>query len=702
MFVIRFFQTLIVVVLLISSAWAAPSGPVVVSSPDGSLKTTIFVNGDGELSYKVDRKDQSVLQASTLGFQFRDVPTVGSNCEIVREQERKIRETWHPLWGENKTIVNNCNETTVFITHKNGAPDAAVTFRVFNDGLGFRTRIEPQDGFKDYELLAENTNFVFPADHTAWWIPDNWDTYESIYSQTPITKIGQVSHPLNPSHTHGAARGDAPHGCNTPVTLSTSNGLYLALHEANLTDYAGMTLVPREGASPTLKSQLVPWPDGVKVRGEAPFLTPWRTVQVADTPGGLIESSLILNLNEPNKLSQVENIRPMKLLGVWWSMHLGAETWGMEGGRHGATTENVKRYLDFAADNGFDGVLVEGWNTGWESWYKDDNFDFTTPYEDFDLPEITAYAKKRGVELVGHLETGGQIESFEKRLDATLDQYKKYGVTSVKTGYAGQIRPAGQYHHGQWMVRHYRKVLTEAAERGITLNAHEPIKDTGLRRTYPNMMTREGVRGMEWNAWSRGNPPEHTVNLAFTRMLAGPLDYTPGIFDITFANTGDEYRFWNKIDGLETKGRLHSTLARQLALFVVLYSPIQMASDLPENYEGHPAFQFLREVPVDWDESKVVNGKLGDYVTLARRQGNDWFIGSITDENAREFSLPLTFAKPGKYEVVIYADGKDADFQSNPTDYQISKIKVNTRQKKSLKVRLAPGGGAAIVMRKVD
>lgn len=670
-----------------------------VNSPDGRLQVQVYVRPDGQLAYQAFRDGKTVLKESTLGFDFRGLPPVGSECHISTTQRREIRETWHQLWGENKEVQDNYNELKVFIKHQTAAPNAAVTFRVFDDGFGSRTRIEPQKNFQDFELMAENTMFAFPADHSAWWIPDNWDTYESIYTNTPITKIGKVHNDLNPHHTHGSARDGEPRGCNTPLTLETSDGLFLALHEANLTDYAGMTLVP-VGDGPTLKSQLVPWPDGVKVRGKAPFLTPWRTVQVADRPGGLIESSLILNLNEPNKLSRVDYIKPMKLLGVWWSMHLGKETWGKEGGRHGATTENVKKYIDFAADNGFDGVLVEGWNAGWESWYKDDNFDFTTPYSDFDLPGLCAYAKKRGVQLVGHLETGGQIESFEKRLDAALDQYQSVGVTSVKTGYAGKIRPEGQHHHGQWMVRHYRKVLLAAAKRGITLNAHEPIKDTGLRRTYPNMMTREGVRGMEWNAWSRGNPPEHTVNLAFTRMLAGPLDYTPGIFDITFANSKDDYRYWNEIDGLNTKGRLHSTLARQLALFVVLYSPIQMASDLIENYQGHPAFQFIKDVPVDWDESKVLTGKLGDYITIARRHGKDWFVGSITDEKARILDLSLDFAEPGIYQVTIYADGPKADFEKNPTDYSIKRMTVDSRRGKPITIRLAPGGGAAVELRR--
>lgn len=690
---------LFLLLLSLTPASARTPDPGQVTSPDGKIRVEVSISDQGDLTYQVWYRDKPVVEPSRVAYRFRGLPEVGRDCRIEKVERREVEETWHPLWGQRETIQNNYHEARFYLTHKaEPAPDAAFTVRAFDDGVAFRTEIQEQDGFHSYELLSEDTYFRFPANHQAWWIPDNWDTYESIYSHTPVTEIGKKPHELNPSHTHGAERGDYPHGCNTPVTLSTADGLFLALHEANLTDYAGMTLIPTSNQEPVLKSQLVPWPDGVKVRGEGNFVTPWRTLQIGDSLSDLVESSLILNLNEPSKLSDVSNVRPMKLLGVWWSMHLGSVTWGMEGGRHGATTENVKRYIDFAAENGFDGVLVEGWNVGWESWYQDDNFDFTTPYEDFDLEGLVKYGKSKGVELVGHLETGGQIESFEKRLAPALDQYQRLGVTSVKTGYAGKIRPEGQYHHGQWMVRHYRKVLDAAAERGITVNAHEPIKDTGLSRTYPNMMTREGVRGMEWNAWSRGNPPEHTVNLVYTRMLAGPADYTPGIFDIRFENTGDEYRFWNKIDGLETKGRLHSTLARQLALFVALYSPIQMASDLPENYQGHPAFELLKKVPVDWNESKLVEGALGDYAVLARRHGNEWWLGAITDESARELELSLDFLEPGKgYTWKACLDGEKADFNSNPTAYEMKN--GETQAGGDMNLKLAPGGGALIRFR---
>lgn len=698
------FAALVFFVALFSVASSQESNPVKVVSPNGATEVVVEINPSGELIYRVNRNNKAVILDSTLAWNFRDLPGLGKACLLERVQRREVDETWRPLWGERDEVRNHFREASLFLRSAMESDlHFRVTFRVYDDGLAFRAHVPKQRGFESFELLSEDSHFVFPEDHSSWWIPDNWDTYESIYSNSPITEIGEKQHPLNPSHTHGADRGDAPKGCNTPLTMETKDGLYLALHEAALTDYSEMTLVPVEGKNPTLKSQLVPWPDGVKVRGDAPFITPWRSLQIADRPGGLVESSLIVNLNEANKLGRADYIKPMKLLGVWWSMHLGAETWGKEGGRHGATTENVKRYIDFAAEHGFDGVLVEGWNTGWESWYKDDNFDFTTPYEDFDLKGITDHARSKGVELVGHLETGGQIESFESRLEPTLKQYQDHGVTSVKTGYAGKIRPEGQYHHGQWMVRHYHKVVEEAARHGITVNAHEPIKDTGLRRTYPNMMTREGVRGMEWNAWSRGNPPEHTVNLAFTRMLAGPLDYTPGIFDIRFENTGDEYRLWNEIDGLETKGRLHSTLARQLALFVVLYSPIQMASDLPENYQGHPAFQFIKDVPVNWNDSRVLEGKIGDYVAIARRNGADWYLGAITDENPRRLELDLSFLEQGQsYQAVIYQDAAEAHFDTNPTAYKIVKTRIKVEESTHLSLDLAPGGGVAVQLKKLE
>ena len=479
---------------------------------------------------------------------------------------------------------------------------------------------------------------------------------------------------------------------NTPVTFKSDEDLYISLHEANLTDYAEMTLALNENFN--FESELVPWSDGTKVKTSTPFNTPWRTILIVDSADKLLTSNLILNLNEPNKIEDTSWIEPMKYMGIWWEMHIGKSSWApisLEGSWsdkgtkiHGATTENAKSYIDFASQNGIRGMLIEGWNTGWEYWGLDTvgYFDFVTPYSDFDLIGLIKYANDKNVEIIGHHETGGQVTNYEKHLENAFAFYNKLGIRAVKTGYAGGIIPKGEFHHGQFMVRHYRKVLETAVDYQIMINAHEPIKPTGIRRTYPNMMTREGVRGMEWNAWSDGNKPEHTTIIPFTRGLGGPIDYTPGIFDITFKAYKD-------------KEKVHSTLANQLALYVILYSPIQMAADLPENYEGNPAFQFIKDVPVNWDQIQVISAEIGDHVSIARRSGVDWFIGCITDENEREVEIPLTFLNQDVgYSANIYVDALDADFETNPT--AINVFNQNVDNKTILKFNLSRGGGCAI------
>jgi alpha-glucosidase len=446
-----------------------------------------------------------------------------------------------------------------------------------------------------------------------------------------------------------------------------------------------------------LACDLVPWSDGAKVKATTPFRTPWRTIQIAETAGGLIESSLLLNLNEPSRIEDTSWIVPGKYAGIWWSLHIGEETW-KTGPKHGAKTENAKRYIDFAAANGLDGVLVEGWNVGWdEGWLEKGVFDFTTPTPDYDLEAIARYAAEKGVYLIGHLETGGDVDGLERRMEAAFEQCRRLGIKAVKTGYVshGQgIRRydaegneiAKEWQHGQYMVRHFRRVVELAARYGIMVNVHEPIKDTGIRRTWPNMLTREGGRGQEYNAWSEGNPPSHTTILPFTRMLCGPMDFTPGIVEVT-------------IDS-KPENRVHTTVAKQLALYVVIYSPLQMATDLPENYKGNPAFGFIRSVPVDWEETRVVNGAIGDFVTIARRErgGEGWFLGSITDENPRAFEVPLDFLTPGvDYTAFVYADAPGADYRGNPKAVRITRERVSADT--VLRVDLAPGGGLAVRFR---
>ncbi|MEM8864604.1 MAG: glycoside hydrolase family 97 protein, partial [Planctomycetota bacterium] len=604
-------------------------------------------------------------------------------------------------WGEVAEIRNHYNELTVKLREK-AAPhrEMQLVFRVYDDGIGFRYELPSQPELGEFVIAEETTQFRLPGDPTCWWIPDSYDTYEMLYTESPLSKLGTTKQQGN-ADTHATEQGDLT-GANTPLTMQVDEQLYVCLHEAALSDYAGTTLQPVEGEQGTLQAKLVPWPNGDKVRTRTPMQSPWRTIQIGERPGDLLESHLIANLNEPNKLTETSFIKPMKYIGIWWSMHLGITSWGKEGGKHGATTAEAKRYIDFAAHHDIPAVLIEGWNTGWESWYEDDNFDFITSYDDFDLAGVVAYARERGVEIIGHHETGGQVDSYERRLDEAFAQYQKLGIRAVKTGYAGTIRPDGHYHHGQRMVRHYQKVVETAARYGIMLDVHEPIKPTGLRRTYPNLMTQEGVRGMEWNAWSDGNPPEHHTILPFTRMLAGPTDYTPGIFDLRFERYADQYTLWNSLGGLETKGRMSTTLAKQLALYVVFYSPLQMAADLPSNYQSHPAFQFIRDVPVDWQQTRVVDAAIGDYTVIARqdKQSADWYVGAITDEQSRTLNLVLDFLDPGKtYLATSYSDAADAHFRDNPTPVTIDRRMV--RHGEQLELRLAAGGGQAIAIQAV-
>lgn len=535
-----------------------------------------------------------------------------------------------------------------------------VVFRAYDDGIAFRYLLPEQTNLGEFSISSEETEFSFNQDHSSWWIPANYDSYEANYKHSSLSEITAV---------------------NTPITLKTAKGYYLSLHEAALTNYAGMTLIKKPQQSFTLTSDLVPWPDGVKVKGKTPFQSPWRTIQIGRTAGALIESNLIENLNEPNVIEDTSWIKPMKYVGIWWGMHMRKYTWE-QGEKHGATTENTKQYIDFAKEHNIGGVLVEGWNKGWETWHTGVSVqNFTHAYDDFDLADIAAYGNKNNVALIGHHETGGNIPLYEQQFEKAMALYQQVGVHAIKTGYAGKMIPEGTYHHGQFMVNHYRKVLELAAKHQIMLNVHEPIKPTGIRRTYPNMMTREGARGMEWNGWSDGNSPEHTVTLPYTRLLAGPLDYTPGIFNLKFDPQG-QYR-------------VHSTLAKQLAMYVVLYSPMQMAADMIENYADQPAFAFIEQVPVSWDETRFLQGEIADYISIARRKGEQWFIGSMTDEQPRNYPIDLDFLSLDTYYVAkVYADSFETEFNTNPTAVSIGEYLV--RKGDSLAIVLASGGGQAV------
>ncbi|MFA8435152.1 MAG: glycoside hydrolase family 97 protein [Marinifilaceae bacterium] len=669
------FAGIVLLLLILSQAAIGRSiaQKVQVNSPNGNISVDFDIT-TGSPRYSVSLGEKQLLSPSAMGFDFKNLPSLGEDLKIIRVEEFTENSSWETVWGESKTVSNHYNGLIIHL-RETKAPRRKmdIEFRVFDDGLGFRYIIPEQKGLDSLNITSERTEFAIKGNPTTWWIPADFESYEHLYRTTSLSEV---------------------EGANTPVTMQRADGICLSIHEAALTNYAGMTLKRSSQSENTFESNLVPWPDGVKVKTRAGMKTPWRTIQIVSKPSDLITSHLILNLNEPNKLKDVSWIQPMKYVGVWWGMHIGTETWTM-GPRHGATTQNTKRYIDFAAKHNIQAVLAEGWNTGWENWGAKDAFDQITPYADFNLKEVVQYGQKKGIAFIGHHETGGDIPSYEKFMEKAFQQYHELGIHAVKTGYAGGIIPRGQHHHGQWMVNHYRRVVETAAKYQLMVDAHEPIKPTGIRRTYPNMMTREGVRGMEWNAWSTGNIPEHTTILPFTRMLAGPIDYTPGIFDIKYERYKNSRVKWNSND--QGNSRVHTTLAKQLALFVVIYSPLQMAGDLPENYEGNPAFLFISDVKTDWDETRVINAAIGDYITIARRNGENWYLGSITDEHSRNLEASLDFLKPGtQYLATIYSDSGKTDLENNPTACAITKYIVSAKD--TLHLQLTQSGGAAITL----
>jgi glucan 1,4-alpha-glucosidase len=658
----------------------------VLSSPGNINTVEFFLDKSGRPKYIVRHKDKVIIDTSGMGFDFKGQNSFSSGFEVKNTSVKDFNETWEMPWGEQRSVVNKYKELLVELK-ESAAPNRPLNiyFRVYDDGIGFRYEFPKQEGVDSLIIMNENTQFQLTGDHLTWWNPGDWDSSEHLYYTTNLSKIDALAlqkPDIAMSHI-------VENSVLTPVTMRMADGVHLAFHEANLTDYAGMTLKLGE-KNYLLTSSLVGSDlSGYKVKRSLPFVTPWRTIQIADKATQLIESRLIENLNEPNKIGDVSWFKPKKYVGIWWEMHLGKSTWDLASGKHGATTANTKRYIDFAAKNGFKGVLVEGWNTGWEHWIGFDDregvFDFITPYPDYDLKEVVRYAKEKGVELIMHHETSAAPRTYDKQLDTAYSLMKSLGIHSVKTGYVGPIIPKGEYHDGQWMVNHYQRVVDKGVQYQVAIDVHEPIKPTGLRRTYPNLVSAEGARGQEFNAWSSdgGNPPEHLPILAFTRMLAGPMDFTPGIFDITLPT--------------KENNQVNTTLAQQLALYVVIYSPIQMAADLPENYENKPAFQFIRDVGVDWEQTKVLNGEVGDFVTTARqeRETGNWFVGGITDENAREITVNFDFLEEGKkYKAVIYKDGKKAHYKNNPTDIDIVKMDIDKNSTQTFK--LAEGGGFAI------
>ncbi|MBQ5856223.1 MAG: glycoside hydrolase family 97 protein [Bacteroidales bacterium] len=669
-----------------------------VSSPDGRIKVAFKTNIEGEMFYDVKVDDNIFIDDSQLGFDAKDGLNLKNSFEIIKTEFSSKDETWEQIWGENKNIRNHYNEMAIHLANIDSTY-LIIRFRLFNDGLGFRYEYKVKDTDKII-LTDELTTFNIKENGVSWSIPASFETYELLYRTLPLNEVEDANTPFTFKTTRPQDYKSTSLSVNESISsesVSESVSIYASIHEAALTDFPEMTLkLTAQGSQ--LKAKLAPYPNSnIKAIFEKDnFISPWRTIQISDKAVGLINSNLILNLNEPCVLEgDLSWIRPMKYVGVWWGMHLGVESWVM-GDRHGATTENAKRYIDFAANNNIDAVLFEGWNEGWDSWGGRQNFDFTKAYADFDIDEIMRYAKTKNVEVIGHHETGGNIINYENQLEEAYRWTKEKGINCVKTGYAGGL-PDFHNHHGQHNVRHYRKVVETAAKHHITLDVHEPIKPTGIRRTYPNMMTREGARGMEWNAWSEGNPPEHHVMLPFTRLLAGPMDYTPGTFDILFDNTRNspQRKKWNDND--KGNSRVNTTLAKQLANWVILYSPLQMASDMIEHYEGHPAFQFFRDFNPDCDWSEALQGEPGEYVAIVRRAGEDFFLGAATNGSAREIEIPLTFLEKGKsYEATIYSDGDDAHWETNPTSYKIEKKTVSSND--TLFIKMAAGGGCAVYL----
>lgn len=690
-----------------------------IKSPGGKAELAFVLAKNGKPAYLLSYNGKRVIDTSFLGFEFKETGFLQDGLQIVDTSTSTFSETWEMPWGEQREVNNHYNEFSVKLKEiKEPNRTFSIVFKLYDDGLGFRYEFPVQAAMDSVVIQDELTQFKLTGDHTCWWIPGDWEIYEHLYTKSLISEIDAGSK-RNNKYLAQTYIPD-PDAVNTPFTMKVDDNCYMSIHEANLINYASMTL-HADKKTLTLSSALAAWEDGTKVKTKTPFVTPWRTIQLAEKPGGLIESNLIVNLNEPNKLVGANWIKTAKYVGIWWEMHLGKSTWDYQStqdmstytetkkasGKHGATTANAKKYIDFAAANNLDAVLIEGWNTGWEKWIGNDRsgiFDWVTPYPDFDIKEVVEYAKNKGIFIIGHNETSSDVGGYNKQLDTAMRFYQSLGIPVVKTGYVGTIIPPVHYHHGQWMVEHYQRVVETAAKYHISVVAHETVKATGIRRTWPNFLSREVFRGQEFDAWSNGNPPEHLEILPFTVMLGGPMDYTPGIFNILLkklTGNGDSPKdgvfTYQSEESYKPDNRVSTTLCKQLALYVVLYSPVQMASDFPENYVGHPAFQFIRDVPVTWETTKVLNGEIGEYVTIVRKERNsgNWFLGSITNEESRTFEITLDFLDEGKtYTAIIYADASDADWKTNPVAFTIEEKKF--KKGDIYQIKLAPGGGQAV------
>ena len=680
-----------------------------ITSPSGTVKLKADVV-DSVPVYSIEYKNKKVVLPSKLGFELADGPDMMDGFRLIDTSVSSFDEVWQPVWGENSHIRNNYNELLMRLDQPEHYRKMNIRFRVYDDGVGFRYEF-PQEGVLNYFIIKEeHTQFAMNGDHTAWWIAGDYDTQEYDYTECRLSEIrGKMSEAIcsNASQTLFS-----PTGVQTALQMKTDDGLYINIHEAALVDYSCMHL-NLDDKNMVFESWLTPDAQGNKGHMQSPSHTPWRSVMICDNACDVLASNLILNLNEPCAYDDTSWIKPVKYVGVWWEMIAGPKEWSYTSdlpsvklgkhdyasvkphGKHSANTASVKKYIDFAAEHGFDQVLVEGWNVGWEDWFghsKDYVFDFQTPYPDFDLEGLNAYAQSKGVRLMMHHETSASVRNYERHMDKAYKLMNKYGYNSVKSGYVGNMIPRGEHHYGQWLVNHYLYAVTEAAKHKIMVNAHEAVRPTGLCRTYPNLIGNESARGTEYEAFA-GNKPFHTTVLPFTRLQGGPMDYTPGIFDMDMKEVNP--------DG---NGHVNSTIARQLALYVTMYSPLQMAADVPEVYNRHlDAFQFIKDVAVDWDESRYLEAEPGRYIVAARKAkgGDDWYVGCTANENGHQSTISLDFLdKDKKYEAVIYADAPDAHYASNPHAYKIEKKKVTSKSR--LKMKAAPGGGYAISIKPID
>ena len=675
------------------------------SSPDKSLKLELFYENNG-VYYSLYKNNKPIIDKSKLGL-MTDKFNFADNMQVLNVSKSTMDQEWTQVWGEQKIVRDYHNEVLIEVVESDSNLKMNLRFRLFDDGLGFRYELIGQDGLDEYNIMNELTEFNFTEDSNSWWIPAYaYRRYEFLYANTLISEISRDKFSELVEFLNGPRIG--PEAVQTPFTTQRADGITIAVHEANLTNYSSMTL--KASGSKNMSCDLIPWSDGIKVKAKGALNSPWRTIIVGDNPSEIVMSTLTLNLNEPNKLEDTSWIEPGKYIGLWWEMiGTNQSSWG-SGPHHGAKTERVLDYLEFGSKYGFDGVLVEGWNLGWdENWCctgDGEDFRFYDPHPEFDNKKVAQVAEDLGIRLVGHHETGTQIANYESQMEKAFEYCKEHGIRVVKTGYVndgsqnikrydkdGNLHM--EWHHGQYMVEHFRKVLETSAKYEVSIVVHEPIKDTGLRRTYPNMVSREGARGQEFNGFmpiDYNNKPNHTTILPYTRLLSSPMDYTPGIFNLK------EYRYNSHDDRtINTNHQIPSTISKELALYVIIYAPIQMAADLPSNYEGHPAFQYILDVPTDWDNSIAVNGEIGEYITMARKDvnSNDWYLGSITNEKPRNLTVSFSFLDPNKsYKATIYKDPKDGGWLAKPEEVVIEQKIVDYTTLYDMNI--APGGGQAI------